>query len=136
MHPPGRALLRFADGTQRADLRRSVIPALERAFRRGDLVIVGRSRQNIASAPVARTVRESAPPPPPPREHRLTWIEIELVNDDDTPVAYERYEVVLPDGSVRSGTLSAHGFARLDGIEEGNCTVTFPRLDQHTWEDA
>ena len=82
-----------------------------------------------------------APPfkPPPVEEYEekeLTWIEIELVDDDDRPVSGERYEIELPDGRVRRGTLDGNGFARVEGVEPGNCKITFPRLDRETWEPA
>jgi hypothetical protein len=65
---------------------------------------------------------------------KLTWIAIELVDDDDQPVAGEAYEVTLPDGSVRSGSLDGDGKAEERGIDEGMCKVTFPKLDADAWE--
>lgn len=67
-------------------------------------------------------------------EEKKSWIEIELVDEADQPVAGQRYEITLPDGSVAKGTLDAHGFARIDGIDPGTCEVTFPDLDKQAWE--
>ena len=36
--------------------------------------------------------------------------------------------------SVAEGTLDDKGFARVDGIDPGNCQITFPNLDQDTWQ--
>lgn len=71
-------------------------------------------------------------------DEERTWIEIELVDEDDQPVPGEKYRVTLPDGStVAEGTLDQNGYARVDGIEEpGNCKVTFPNLDKEAWEKA
>ncbi len=69
-------------------------------------------------------------------EAKTSWIEIELVDEEDQPVPGERYEITLPDGSVARGTLDQYGFARVDGIDPGNCRITFPRLDQEAWERA
>jgi hypothetical protein len=67
-------------------------------------------------------------------KEELSWIEIELKDEEDNPVPGEKYKVTLPDGSVAEGTLDAKGFARLDGIPKGNCKVTFPDIDKEAWE--
>jgi hypothetical protein len=65
------------------------------------------------------------------------WVEIVLLDEQDKPVAGEAYSVTLPDGqTVASGTLDEKGFARLDGIDPGTCTVTFPNLDGKAWKPA
>jgi type VI secretion system secreted protein VgrG len=69
-------------------------------------------------------------------EESTSWIEIELVDEEDNPVPGERYQITLPDGSVARGTLDENGFARIDGIEPGTCQVTFPDFDQDAWEEA
>jgi type VI secretion system secreted protein VgrG len=69
-------------------------------------------------------------------EEERTWIEIELVDEADQPVPGERYEITTPDGRVVRGTLDQNGFARVDGIQPGECRITFPRLDQEAWERA
>ncbi len=63
-----------------------------------------------------------------------TWIEIELVDESDEPVAGEKYRITVPDGRVASGTLDGNGFARVDGIDPGTCQITFPDLDKDAWE--
>lgn len=70
---------------------------------------------------------------PPPK---LTWIEIELVGEDNKPIPGVPYRITLPDRSVAEGTLDHNGFARVEGFETGNCEVTFPNLDMDAWEDA
>jgi type VI secretion system secreted protein VgrG len=67
-------------------------------------------------------------------EKKPNWIEIELVDEEEQPVAGEKYEITLPDGRVAKGTLDQHGFARIDGIDPGTCKVTFPNLDKETWK--
>jgi type VI secretion system secreted protein VgrG len=69
-------------------------------------------------------------------EASTSWIEIELVDEEDNPVPGERYQITLPDGSVARGTLDENGFARIGGIEPGTCQVTFPDFDQDAWEEA
>jgi hypothetical protein len=63
------------------------------------------------------------------------WIEIELLDDLDKPVAGERYLLMTAGGVVlKEGTLDSNGLARLDGMTEEECIVTFPDLDAATWE--
>ena len=70
-----------------------------------------------------------------PEEQPVHWVEIELLDEEDNPVPGERYEIKLPDGSVKKGTLNEEGLARVDGIENpGECEITFPELDMESWE--
>jgi type VI secretion system secreted protein VgrG len=68
---------------------------------------------------------------------KKSWIEIEMVDEEDQPVTGQRYEITLPDGeTVASGTLDHKGFARVDGIDPGTCQITFPDLDKDAWKPA
>lgn len=58
----------------------------------------------------------------------------ELLDDSDTPIANEPYEVRLPDGSTRTGRTDAQGRVQLDGVEDGDTEVTFPRLQDGDWD--
>ena len=53
------------------------------------------------------------------------WLEINLYYADQhkTPVFDQPYQVILPDGSLRTGTVNRNGYARLDGIPKGNAKV-------------
>ena len=59
-----------------------------------------------------------------------------VVVEAGQPVAYERYRVTAPDGTVREGFLNAKGLGRVDGIDPGTCKITFPNLDKDAWEPA
>ena len=63
-----------------------------------------------------------------------SWIEIELVDEEDNPVPGEKYRVTLPNGKVAQGTLDNKGFAHIGGIDPGTCQITFPNLDKDAWE--
>jgi hypothetical protein len=70
-------------------------------------------------------------------DKKLTWIEIELVDEEDKGVPGVSFQVTLPDGSVAGGTTDGKGFGRVEGFEEGgDCKITFPQLDKEAWEEA
>ncbi len=69
------------------------------------------------------------------KKQKTSWIEIEMVDEENQPVPGMVYRITLPDGeTVAEGTLDDKGFARVDGIEPGNCQITFPDLDQDAWQ--
>jgi hypothetical protein len=68
------------------------------------------------------------------KKEELSWIEIEMVDEEDEPVQGEKYKITLPDDSVAEGTLDENGFARVEGFEKGTCKVCFPELDKEAWE--
>jgi len=62
-----------------------------------------------------------------------SWIEVQLIGEDDSPIPNEAYELRLPGGELISGTLDGQGSVRLDGIPPGTCRVSFPNLDKDAW---
>ena len=85
--------------------------------------------------PVAEPVRPCSSDPPPTKvsPQKKHWIEITLVDDKGHPVAGEAYKIRLPNATIVTGNLDSRGSARVDGIDPGNCKVTFPDLDKRTW---
>jgi len=82
-----------------------------------------------------RNLTPYQPTPEDQKNPKKTWIEIELVDEEGKPVPGEAYEVTLPDGTqVARGSLDHKGFKRIEGIDPGNCKITFPRLDKDAWE--
>ncbi len=76
-------------------------------------------------------------PDPDKDPAETSWIEIEMVDENGDPVPGECYRVTLPDGETcAEGTLDENGFAHIDGIDPGNCQITFPNLDQDAWEKS
>jgi hypothetical protein len=67
---------------------------------------------------------------------KTSWVEIELIDDEGLPVAFEAYRVQLPDDSIIDGTLDGRGQARIEGIDPGTCKVTFPDRDAKDWKRA
>ena len=88
---------------------------------------------SFSNQPVGSAVA-SCPKKAPSSDEPKHWIEILLVGQDDSPIPYEDYKVVLPDGTVVNGCLDQDGFARLEQIASpGDCKISFPKLDQDAW---
>jgi hypothetical protein len=62
-----------------------------------------------------------------------SWIEVQLVGEDDSPIPGEAYEIRLPGGTLVSGTLDDQGSVRIDALAPGTCQVSFPNLDKDAW---
>lgn len=65
-----------------------------------------------------------------------SWIEVQLIGEDDSPIPGEDYEIELPGGKVMKGKLDDQGTVRFDGLPSGLCRVTFPNLDKEAWAAA
>jgi len=92
----------------------------------------------VTAIPKQSAASSSSPthnPNSPANLQKTHFIEVNLVDEDGKPVPGEAYKVTLPDGTtVADGTLDEKGHARVDNIDPGNCTVTFPNIDQDAWE--
>ncbi|HSI88201.1 MAG TPA: type VI secretion system tip protein TssI/VgrG [Pyrinomonadaceae bacterium] len=95
-------------------------------------------RNQRRATPPARVPSYTKPthnPKSPKNKDKKSWIEIELKDELDNPVAGERYRVTLPDGStIAEGTTDENGLARVTNIDPGSCQVTFPKLDDSSWD--
>jgi hypothetical protein len=120
----------------RAELIRFLKPRLEELFLQGPMTLVRAPRTIRSWGEPGEDEEEVAKKAPVSPKTELTWIEIQLVDEQDRPVPSEQYSIELPDGSVRNGSLDANGLARLDGLQPGTCKVTFPRLDGREWRPA
>jgi hypothetical protein len=68
----------------------------------------------------------SAPNSAPDKVH---WFAVRIVDTEGNPVVGEDYEIELPDGTKKKGTLDGDGSVRFDGLKTpGTCKVTFPKL--------
>lgn len=83
----------------------------------------------------AKTKPHKPPQTAEEKQKKKSWIEIEAKDNKQKPMAGEPYKVILPDGQTAAeGTLDEKGFARVEGIEPGNCKVSFPRRDKSAWK--
>jgi LysM repeat protein len=65
---------------------------------------------------------------------KKTWVEVELLDLNKRPVKGAKVELKLPDGTTNVATLSGDGTIRVNNIDPGTCTVTFPDLDGREWK--
>lgn len=114
----------------------AVAPAAPEPAEDADSADPGEVAESRAEQQQTQTGKYGATPTEPhhPDENKTSWIEIEMLDEEDNPVPGETYQITLPDGSVAQGTLDENGFARIDGFDPGQCQITFPELDQEAWE--
>jgi hypothetical protein len=98
-------------------------------------------RQNLTGRYGSQPVQPLVNKPPTKAEEEETdpakkksWIEIKLVDQAGDPVPGEPFTCKTSDGKTVSGTTDDKGFARVNGIEPGNCDITFPNLDKSVIE--
>lgn len=54
------------------------------------------------------------------------WIEIELKDEVIKQMPSERFEIKLPGGKVRKGSIDSQGKAKVEGIKPGTISISFP----------
>ncbi len=58
------------------------------------------------------------------------WIEIELLSSDDAPMRDVECVITDAKGSEHKGKTDAKGLMKISGLPVGDCTMSFPKLDQ------
>lgn len=127
---PDGIVQRVAEALARGDLEVGLAP-LTRTDR--DSRRTGGPERATGEAPIPPTEEPGAPRPSEPA---LTWIEVQLVGEDEMPIAGERYRLTLSSGRVLEGTLDAAGSVRFEQMTPGTFDLTFPRLDREAWSRA
>jgi uncharacterized Zn-binding protein involved in type VI secretion len=56
------------------------------------------------------------------------WLEIDLKDAQDQPMANQEYRLVLPSGEVRKGALDRNGHARIEDVPPGRARVEIARF--------
>jgi hypothetical protein len=90
-----------------------------------------------------KSAARSSPNPSAPKaapqkaaQEKKTFVEIELAYEDGKPASAVKYEVELPDGSIKRGFLDSKGKARVEGVDPGSCKVRFPDIHDQDWQQA
>lgn len=130
----GRALLQFAEGRRGDSMERTVqriVDLVGRGFARFDRGTCHYAGGGVPEGAaeleeLAGEVVETQP------RHEIV---IEVVGEDDLPLAGVAYEVELPGGSVRRGRVDALGRAAIRDLPDaGECKVCLPELDADAWQ--
>ena len=69
-------------------------------------------------------------------EEETHWIALVLTDTEGNPMPNEPYQLKLPDGRIVEGRLDNKGKAKHDGIQEGNCEVCYPNIDENDWQSV
>ncbi|MFV8755970.1 hypothetical protein ACNOYE_35915 [Nannocystaceae bacterium ST9] len=140
-HPSAAARVRelIGEAPRLARVRESEAELLARALARlGDpgpagLRLFARGRPLRMPTPGMIVEPPPRPEPEPEPEPELEWIYVRLLDAQGNPRPNEAWEVTLPDGSIRSGTLDDQGNARIEGVPPGRCLWRFPDLHPDEW---
>jgi hypothetical protein len=120
------------------DRQYRVIPRLQRAFLHGELVAL---KLPVSGGIKTKAKQETgihgrkpdelpSEPPPPPKSRKpsviseKTFLDVQLLDEDDKPVVGRKYKLELPDGRVEQGTLGADGRIRKTNIDPGTGRLT------------
>jgi uncharacterized Zn-binding protein involved in type VI secretion len=90
----------------------------------------------LKSAAANGAVFAQQPAPPekePPEKIEKGNVGFTLTDQQGNPVDGEQYELTLPDGSTRKGKTDSNGKVLLQGIDQGNCKLSFPDLHGDEW---
>jgi len=109
-----------------------VAATLDRALRSGWLRVEAGHHQHYFP-PVEDTAAQPFFGEDPPPSVELTFIEIELRDDNDDPVPDARYIIVTPGNDTREGKTNREGRAREDRLLPGTCSVSFPDFHGPEW---
>ena len=90
------------------------------------------AQRNCGNQAAQQALQRAQPPAPT----GPAWIEIEIVDLDGKPIAYQEVRVTDAGGAVHSRYCDTKGLIRIDGIRAGQCQVTLPDLDGSSWEPA
>ena len=58
-----------------------------------------------------------------------TFVEFQLLNDLEQPIANEKFVLTLPDGKIINGVLDGEGRVHVADVPRGSCSIKFPDLE-------
>lgn len=81
----------------------------------------GSTRQALSSSNTGVSLKEIEAAP--------TWVSIKMEDPQGNPVSNQDYVIVDKNGKEYRGTTDASGMARIQGLPQGDCEVSFPDSD-------
>jgi len=96
------------------------------------------ANQNMSPTPAGSPSQSCGSAPDPASDQTISpdkkyWIAIQLVDELGKHVPNEDYSITLPDGTVVEGTLDKKGRVKINGIDPGDCKITFTDRDKDSW---
>lgn len=88
----------------------------------------GKNVEQIAAVPVAADAGMAYMPEIAQLLNEDHWVEFRLVDGKSDPIPNQPFELTDPAGKMMPGTLDANGYARVEPVKAGACTVHFPQL--------
>ena len=119
------AQLAAASAAESAASESSALPSV--AEKISSVVSAVQGAANQAKTELANAA-QLPPLPVPTRVPQPNWVEIELVDKDGYPLAYEEYVIELSNGKVLEGQLDSAGRIRVDDRDFTFALVSFPKL--------
>lgn len=116
------------------ELHLFVRPAIERSLMTGRLVLLDRVK--AGKLPQLEQPHDDPPPAPKPDDPKptKTWIEFDVLDENGDPLADEKWEAVLPDGTKKNGKTDSKGVVRFEDIDPGLVEFRLPERDGDTWK--
>ena len=92
------------------------------------------SAQSMANRLEATCWDSTSQKPIAPLDDAQHWIEVQLLGEDDEAISGARCQIVLPNGQTIVRTTDRFGLVRVDGVDAGDCEISFPDLDREAVE--
>jgi hypothetical protein len=119
-----------------SDVEQRVIPRLRTAFGRGEILVVPMEMPWKLASQAERGIHgrqpelvPEAPLPPGPRQiarivPEKTFLDVQILDTDDEPLAGRRFKLQLPDGRTETGRLGSDGRLRKTNIDPGTAYLS------------
>jgi hypothetical protein len=107
------------------------------AIRAESLLVIEFERIPAPTPPASASIAGLAKPEVPwdaPPPVASSWIQLQVLGDEDKPLAGVRVRVIDAERGVREVTTNASGQLKLDQVPAGDCRVELPGLDGDAWE--
>jgi hypothetical protein len=98
--------------------------------------VMGQTEDQMEAVPVAADAGIAYMPETSQLLNEDHWIELRLVNGQDEAIPNQPFELIDPAGKKITGTLDSNGYAKVQPVKSGSCTVHFPELGHTMMVDS